>query len=675
MKLRVRGCLQIVGGVLLLAAAVVVIYFLGRQAYLGIQDVAHRIELNNVANEQKTVFPGTATAMGIANVQMGVERGSSTPQLRPSPTTEPDEFAEPTDTPEATQAPTLAASDTPAPTATASATATLTASNTATATLTFTATATYTASYTPSLTPTATLQPVLPTNTRRAPVGTEPSTPAAALIRLGKVFNRVGEILAQSTLLPTNTRRAPASTPTEGATYTPSPTMTPTLPPTVAPTTAPSLTPTLAPTMTSSPTAVPTLLATSTLPKVIGRKDCVTKEQPTAVPSPAPRMQGQDIMNIALMGTDADLDPAEKVFHTDTIMIVSINRTSNTVSMLSIPRDLYVCVPGLGMNRINTAFEWGERVGWTPGGGFGLLQETILYNLGFPVHYYALISFNGFKQVVDSLKGVDIAVDCPIYGPKFTGQYNTQQTPVFDTNFRLDVGYYHLDGISALWYARNRVGTSDFDRNRRQQQVLRAIWRAARDEGLVQKAPELWGQSQSIIRTNLQLQDILGLMPMALNLTPADINYYTMIKGRETKPWTTPQNENVQLPDPAGFFQTIKDFYTPKTRNKLVVDTGTIEIYNGSGKPDWDKVAADTLAWRGFDKAAAKGAGDATDKTTIYDFTGSASPSLINTLARSLNIRPDRVVSQPSANRTADFKVVLGSDYNSCAAPGFGTAN
>ncbi len=177
---------------------------------------------------------------------------------------------------------------------------------------------------------------------------------------------------------------------------------------------------------------------------------------------------------------------------------------------------------------------------------------------------------------------------------------------------------------------------------------------------------------QNIIRTNLQLPDILGLVPIAVNLSPADISYYTMVKGRETLAWTTPQGENVQLPDPAGFMRTLQDFYTPKTRNKLIVDTGSIEVYNGSGKADWDKVAADTLGWRGFDKSAAKGEGEATDKTTIIDYTGSASPAVIAALTKTLNIRQDRVVSQPSANRTVDFKVVIGKDYNSCTAPGFG---
>lgn len=154
-----------------------------------------------------------------------------------------------------------------------------------------------------------------------------------------------------------------------------------------------------------------------------------------------------------LIGTDADVDPTDPAFRTDSLVIVSINRTTNTAAMMSIPRDLYLCIPTLGMNRINLAYARGEIVKWNPGGGFGLLQATILYNLGIPVHYYARIGLIGFKQIVDTLGGINIAVDCPISGLRFQGQYNEKQTPVY-SNFKLNPGFYHMDGSFALWYAR-----------------------------------------------------------------------------------------------------------------------------------------------------------------------------------------------------------------------------
>ncbi len=376
-----------------------------------------------------------------------------------------------------------------------------------------------------------------------------------------------------------------------------------------------------------------------------------------------------DILNILLIGTDSDVDPSDPSFRTDSMVIVSINRTANTVAMLSVPRDLYVYIPSLGMERINSAFQWGQAVGWKPGGGFGLLQQTILYNLGIPVHYYARVSFDGFKQIVDTLNGIDVSVDCSVSDLRFQGQYNDQKTPVYSP-FTLDVGYYHMNGSLALWYARMRHQSSDFDRNRRQQQVLRAIWRAGRDQGLISKAPELWGQLTSVVDTNLKLPDVIGLIPIALNLKPADIANYYMIKGKETKHWQAPSGD-VQLPDPEGFFRTINDFYTPPTTNRLGREIGLIEVVNGTPFKDWDKVAADRLAWEGFD-AQAKGAAESTAKTVIYDYTGSAKPGALAIMTKALNVRSEQVIKQPDPNRTADFRVVLGGDYNSCSVPGYG---
>ncbi len=442
-------------------------------------------------------------------------------------------------------------------------------------------------------------------------------------------------------LLPTNTRR-PTRTPDPSA-FTPTPEPSPTAPP-----------------------------ATSTLPRVPARETCTDRPQPTAIPARAPRLRSEDdILNIILLGSDGDLQPNEPSFRTDTMVIVSVNRTVGSVAMLSLPRDLYICIPQLGMQRINVAYGWGESVGWSPGGGFGLLQEAILYNFGIPIHFYARVSFNGFRQIIDTLGGINVAVECPMIDQlRFTGQYDAQQTPIY-APYTLDVGYYRMDGSLALWYARVRQRLSDFDRNRRQQQILRAIWREALSQGVLQKAPELWGQASSIVTTNLQLPDMLGLLPFALNLAPENIRGYQLIGGRETSPWTTPAGENVQLPTDL-LFETLRQFYTPPTRNRLTRDIGTIEVINGSPKPNYDLVAVDLLGWEGF-RAVARGQGEAVAQTVIYDYTGAASPQVLQEMRRILNIRADRIISQPDPNRTVDFRVVLGADYVSCSAAGFGT--
>ncbi len=476
-------------------------------------------------------------------------------------------------------------------------------------------------------------------NRLSVPTPTPPAQSALLPVRFAPVSAPPGNFAPP--LLPTNTRRP---------THTPDPNL-------------------FTPTPEPSPTAPP---ATSTLPRVPVREVCTEKPQVTAVPPRAPRLRSEDdILNIILLGTDEDLQPNEPSVRTDTMVIVSINRTAGSVAMLSLPRDLYVCVPQLGMQRLNVAYGWGESVGWSPGGGFGLLQETILYNFGIPIHFYAKVSFNGFKALIDALGGVSLAVDCPLVDQlRFTGQYDAQSTPIY-APYTLDVGYYRMDGSLALWYARARQRLSDFDRNRRQQQLLRAMWREARAQGILQRAPELWGQASQLLETNLGLPDVIGLLPIALNLAPENIRSFQLIKGRETDAWRTPYGEDVQIPI-EGMFETLRQFYTPPTRNRLLREVGSIEVINGSPKPNYDLVAVDLLSWEGF-RATARGQGEATAQTVIYDFTGSASPQVLQALRRALNIRADRIISQPDPNRTVDFRIVLGADYVSCSAPGFGT--
>ena len=690
-----RRILKFLGRLILLVICLGAIWGLAKLALNGISDTLQRLDTNRFHSEQAAVFPGTATAINEINVTLNYEKTHApTPTQTPTEsedTPPPDENQNgdvgnnqggvtavpfvtdnpPTDAPTqsaavsdaggtdgvntseaAVQVAALSTTVQPVPTETTVPLPTdiptqtsLPPTNPPTATDAPTATLTSTASSTatPTASSTATLAPTEQPSSTAIPTNTSVPT----------------QVALQPTIPPTNTKRAPAKNATP--TLVPSP-VPPTVPATSAPTTA-------VPAATSAGTAQ--ALPTSKLPTVILPAERTERPQPTGIPTHAPRVKanGNDIMNILLIGSDADVDPSDPDFRTDSLVIVSINRTTNSVAMLSIPRDLYVYIPSLGMQRINTAYQWGQAVKWQPGGGFGLLQQTILYNLGIPIHYYGRISFTGFKQIIDTLNGIDLSVDCTISDLRFQGQYDDKQTPVYSP-YTLDPGYYHMDGSLALWYARMRHSTSDFDRNRRQQQILRAIWRTARDQGLINKAPELWSQVTSIVETNLQLGDALALVPIALSLKPGDITSYYMLKGYQLQHWRTPQGEDVQLPDPAGFFQTINDFYTPPTNNRLGRDAGVIEVVNGSPLKDMDKVAVDGLAWNGFE-AQAKGAGDPTPKTVVYDYTGSAKPGTLAAILKTLNLKQNQVVSQPDPNRTVDYRIVLGGDYKSCTAPGF----
>jgi LCP family protein required for cell wall assembly len=630
-------------------------YTLGRNAVNGVNDLISRFNANRTYTQQKVAFPGTATAIGALNVQLSYDKTHApSPTITPVPPTDVPNVPDMSD--QATDVPLVTVTDVPATTVVP------------TTALTDTTVPSETPAPTETRLPTETFTPTVPSETPIPPTSIPTNTWSAAAPQSALIQNQVP---------PTNTKHPTfTDVPTEAASATPTASQTPTA--------APTQTATLTLTATPSLTATDNIPSTATLPPTAIPPTVALLHlntpgaQVTAVPSPAPRVKANnnDILNIALLGTDEDYDPTDKYYHTDTILIVSINRTTNTVAMLSIPRDTFVYIPTFGMQRINTAYSYGDVIKFQPGNGFGLLQQVILYNFGIPVHFYAKLSFDGFKAVIDAVKGVDLGVDCQISDLRFQGQYDTKQTPVYSP-YTMTPGYYHMDGSLALWYARMRHSTSDFDRNRRQQQVVRAILHSARDQGLLanmSNIPSLWNDLTKVVDTNLNLQDILGLVPIAANIKPTDIRSYYMVKGRELQPWTDPKDaSNVQLPVPDIMFKTISDFYTPPSTNRLAQENTTIDIMNGSSVQDMDKVAGDRLVWEGF-AATPKGPEGQVAKTTLYDLTGGAKPGAVQTMLRALNLKASQVVSQPDPNRTVDFRLELGADYNSCSAPGFGSS-
>jgi hypothetical protein len=218
------------------------------------------------------------------------------------------------------------------------------------------------------------------------------------------------------------TLAAPTATASATATSAPIPTETP----------VPSATPTITPT---EPVFLPT-------PTLYYPPDYVPGQpQPTVIPTAMPRFRSTDengnpyeLMNVLLLGHDGNLDPGEP-FHTDTMIVVSVNRDTNTVSMISLPRDLFVYIPNWGMARLNLAWGYGESIGWTDG-GWGMMRQTLLYNFGIETHYYAMVDFEGFEQIIEYLEGVTIAVDCPSWTrnapglPARTGSRGTKPTRI-----------------------------------------------------------------------------------------------------------------------------------------------------------------------------------------------------------------------------------------------------
>ena len=121
--------------------------------------------------------------------------------------------------------------------------------------------------------------------------------------------------------------------------------------------------------------------------------------------------QPEEVINIVLLGSDQV--NVENPGRTDVIIIASIDPVIPSVSLISVPRDFYAWIPSHGFDKINTAYRRGQ-LNHYPGGGPGLIKATIEYNLGIRIHYYALVGFDSFVKIVDTLGGVDVAVECAL---------------------------------------------------------------------------------------------------------------------------------------------------------------------------------------------------------------------------------------------------------------------
>jgi LCP family protein required for cell wall assembly len=240
-----------------------------------------------------------------------------------------------------------------------------------------------------------------------------------------------------------------------------------------------------APTGIPSPTALPVVTplpaqAPAVDPRPTDPPAAPTAE-PTLPPDPALPEALQKPVTILLLGVDRRPDPNDGV-RSDTMILVQLNAHDTWASMLSIPRDTMTQIPHLGIAKINAAYGYGYTnaealygAGTQPdAAGGALVAEALEGLLDVRVDYIAQIDFSGFERLVDSIGGVVVDVPTPLLDPQYPTEFYSVE------RVYIPAGLQVMNGRTALTYARSRHSTSDFDRSRRQQQVLRAVLDQAR---------------------------------------------------------------------------------------------------------------------------------------------------------------------------------------------------
>jgi len=413
-------------------------------------------------------------------------------------------------------------------------------------------------------------------------------------------------------------------------------------------------------------------LLTNVLPSVSGQ----SQERQSNISiggEPLPDWQKKERVNILLLGIDQREDQYGP-WRTDTMIVLTIDPENMTAGMLSIPRDLWVPIPGYSENRINTAHYTGDLKKF-PGGGPALATKTVQYNLGITIHYYVRVNFSGFIKAIDTIDGIDIYVekeiDDPLYPDNAYG-YDPLYIPA---------GPQHMDGELALKYARTRHSGSDFDRLQRQQQVIMAVRdKVLRFELLPQllpKLPELLKTVGDAVQTDLQLKEMLNLVQLASQIDDEHIKT-AVIDSSMTVDTTTPNGAQVLIPRRDEIRAVVDEIFgepaqvaeeeIEEDKAKLAEEGAKIIVHNGSTAGN---LAAQTSAFLKEHGLQVVEFGNAErfdyPTTTIVDFTGKE--YTVQYLARLLNISEDNIQPFTGSHSEIDIRLIIGADFQLPTAP------
>lgn len=418
----------------------------------------------------------------------------------------------------------------------------------------------------------------------------------------------------------------------------------PALSPTATPISDPDATPTDTPIPSPTPTIVPQ--ERHILPEYVESETALTPVPPFDVPA--------NTTNILLIGKDS-ADYGNGGGNTDTLIIVSINDERKTASMMSVPRDLYVQIPGGNMQRINTAAY----------SSIGRLKDTILYNLGIEIHYYAQIDFYGFQDIIDTLGGITVINSCPLTDWRIKSPELDIEDEENWEQFTLDAGVNVMDGDLALWYARSRKSTSDFDRGRRQQQILRAILDQGVDAGLIREVPKLYGIYRDTVETDLDIGRILQLAASASSIRENGIQSI-YLAGDNVIPTRTEEDYAVQLVNWEVMQDTLQRLYLPPALSRVNRTPITVEIINASGDPVLPILTAENLRWHGFVPIISPVELSPIAETRIVYFAPNPKGSYDWLITWIMDTQSAEIELDPETIGETNYRIILGTDYDPC---------
>jgi polyisoprenyl-teichoic acid--peptidoglycan teichoic acid transferase len=354
-----------------------------------------------------------------------------------------------------------------------------------------------------------------------------------------------------------------------------------------------------------------------------------------------PEWSGTSRINMLLLGIDHRDDEPIDGSRSDTIMVVSIDPVAKSAVMVSLPRDLWVSIPGHYNQRINVAHAVG---------GPTLIARTVEANFGLRINNFARIDFRGFEEIVDALGGVIVDVERTIKDDEYpTEDYGIQR-------ILIGPGPQLMDGKLALQYARSRHSENDFGRARRQQRVLTAIRERGLQINILPKVPSLIGLVQKALQTDVGVMDMPALARLGSQIEGDRIKS-VVVDATLADPFIGQNGEDLLLPRRADVQRAIQKAFAEASGQ-----SARVEILNGSSRVGIARTLGDQLASAGYDVVRIDSA-DRTDyaSSTLTVLSGNERAAAI--LAQRLRIPASAIQLSPAPDSQVDVRIILGNDY------------
>lgn len=385
-----------------------------------------------------------------------------------------------------------------------------------------------------------------------------------------------------------------------------------------------------------------------------------------------PAWDGASRITVLLIGLDyRDWIAGEGAPRSDTMILLTIDPLTKTAGMMSIPRDMWVNIPGFGYSRINTAYSSGEG-SKLPGGGPGLAVKTVEQFIGVPIQYYAQIDFNTFIKFIDLIGGIDVRTTETLrLDPVGTGKDKIKLTCC---------GIRHIDGATALAYARTRKSEGgDVDRAKRQQQVILGIRNRVLDPEnfpvLIGKANQFYNEFSAGIKTNMPFETALQLGVLARDIPVQSIKEgvidYTMVSLDNVT--LGGQNASIMKPFPDKIRELRDQVFTSGGPTSplaaqgdptalMVADGARVRLLNGTSVSDFDRITGNYLIGKGVRVTEVGPADGGYPNTVIFVY----SPKLytLKYLQDMFHITSSvQIRIQPDPTASVDIEVRLGNDW------------